>query len=257
MGNTPSRSDLSLAGKIAVVTGGGTGIGKAIALEFARAGADVAIAGRRQSVLDDTVAELRDLGRRAIAVTTDVQLKTDVDELASRVVEELGGVDILVNNPANGGSGPSLLDSDESRWDEIIDTNLKSVYLASHAFGPGMLERERGSIINISSIASLRPDGCRIYGIAKVGVNFLTRGLAQDMAPNVRVNCIAPGTVRTDMLTVDIGEEEENWDRLARYVPLKRVADPVDMGTVALFLASDASNYVTGQTLAVDGGLFL
>lgn len=253
----PSQSDLSLAGQVAVVTGGGTGIGRAIALEFARAGADVAIAGRRQSVLDQTVAEILETGRRAVGITTDVQQKNSVDDLAQIVSAELGDAHILVNNAANGGSGPSLLDSDESRWDEIIDTNLKSVYLACRAFAPAMLEHQRGSIINVSSIASLRPDGCRIYGIAKTGVNFLTRGLAQDMAPHVRVNCIAPGTVRTDMLTVDIGEDEQNWARLAQYVPLKRVADPVDIGTVALFLASNAANYVTGQTLAVDGGMFL
>ena len=256
MGNTASRTDLSLAGKVAVVTGGGTGIGKAIALEFAKAGANVAVAGRRTEVLEETSAEIQALGRRSISVPTDVSQKTAVDNLAARVESELGDVDILVNNAANGGSGPSLLDSDETRWDEIVDTNLKSVYLCCRAMGPGMIERGRGNIINISSVASLQPEGgCRIYGIAKIGVNFLTRGLAQDMAAHgVRVNCIAPGTVRTDMLTVDVGEAEENWERLAKYVPLRRVADPIDIGTVALFLASDASNYVTGQTLTVDGG---
>ena len=120
-----------------------------------------------------------------------------------------------MNNAANGGSGPSLLDSDEQRWDEIIDTNLKSVYLCCHAVGPTMIERGSGSILNISSIASLRAsEGARIYGIAKAGMNFLTRGLAVDLAPhNIRVNCIAPGAVQTDMLAADVGTRKAGATR--------------------------------------------
>ena len=252
-----SAASLSLAGETAVVTGGGTGIGKGIALEFARAGADVVVAGRRPEVLEVAAGEIRALGRRALAVPTDVKKRGDVERLIETATEAFGGIDILVNNAANGGSGPSMADSDEERWDEIVDTNLKSVYLCCHAVIPGMIDRKTGCIINISSVASLRPDGCRIYGIAKAGVNFMTRGLAQDLAPhNIRVNCIAPGAVRTDMLTVDVGEDEENWEKLATYIPLGRVADPVDMGTVALFLASPAAHYISAQTIAVDGALF-
>ena len=252
-----STASLSVAGQVAVVTGGGTGIGKGIALEFARAGADVAVAGRRPQVLEEAAEEIRGLGRRAIAVPTDVTQRVDVERLIARATDELGGIDILVNNAANGGSGPSMADSDEERWDEIVDTNLKSVYLCCHAAVPGMIARKSGCIINISSVVSMHPQGCRIYGIAKAGVNFLTRGLAQDLAPhNIRVNCIAPGAVRTDMLAFDVGEDEENWEKLARYIPLGRVADPVDMGTVALFLASPAANYISAQTIAVDGAVF-
>ena len=252
-----STASLSVADQVAVVTGGGTGIGKGIALEFARAGADVAIAGRRAGVLEDAAEEIRALGRRALAVPTDVTKPAEVEHLMARATAELGGIDILVNNAANGGSGPSMADSDEERWDEIVDTNLKSVYLCCRAVIPGMIDRKTGCIINISSVASMRPEGCRIYGIAKAGVNFMTRGLAQDLAPhNIRVNCIAPGAVRTDMLTVDVGEDEENWERLAKYIPLGRVGDPVDMGTVALFLASPAAHYISAQTIAVDGALF-
>ena len=252
-----STASLSVADQVAVVTGGGTGIGKGIALEFARAGADVAIAGRRAGVLEDAAEEIRALGRRALAVPTDVTKPAEVEHLMARATEELGGIDILVNNAANGGSGPSMADSDEERWDGIVDTNLKSVYLCCRAVIPGMIDRKTGCIINISSVASMRPEGCRIYGIAKAGVNFMTRGLAQDLAPhNIRVNCIAPGAVRTDMLTVDVGEDEENWERLAKYIPLGRVGDPVDMGTVALFLASPAAHYISAQTIAVDGALF-
>jgi NAD(P)-dependent dehydrogenase (short-subunit alcohol dehydrogenase family) len=251
-----SVESLSLAGKVAIVTGGGTGIGRGIALAFARAGADVAVTGRRTGPLDATAKEIEGIGRRALAISTDVSVKNDVDNMIERTNAELGDIDILVNNAANGGSGPSMLDSNEARWDQIIDTNLKSVYLCCHAVGQGMIARGRGNIINISSIAGIDPGGCRIYGVAKAAVNFLTRGLSIDMAPHgVRVNCIAPGAVRTDMLTHDVGTEEENWDQLATYIPLQRVGQPIDMASVALFLASDAANYITGQTIAVDAGL--
>ena len=145
-------TSLSLGGRTALVTGGGTGIGKSIALEFAKAGANVAVSGRRPAPLMEVVKEIKDLGREAIAVPTDVSQKTEVGALISQVNNELGEIDILVNNAANGGSGPSLLDSDEDRWDEIIDTNLKSVYLCCHAVGQTMIKRGTGNIINISSI---------------------------------------------------------------------------------------------------------
>ena len=252
-----STASLSLDGKTAVVTGGGTGIGKGIALEFARAGAEVAIAGRRPDVLSETAAEIRALGRRALAVPTDVTQRDEVERLIASATEAFGSIDILVNNAAHGGSGPSMADSDEERWDEIIDTNLKSAYLCCRAVVPGMIASKTGCIINISSVAATRPEGCRIYGIAKAGVNFMTRGLAQDLAPhNIRVNCIAPGAVRTDMLTVDVGEDEENWDKLASYIPLGRVGAPADIGTVALFLASPAAHYISAQIITVDGALY-
>ena len=253
----PSTASLSLDGQVAVVTGGGTGIGKGIALEFAGAGADVVIAGRRADVLEAAAEEIRAVGGRAAAVPTDVTRRDEVEGLIEAATEAFGGIDILVNNAAHGGSGPSMADSDEERWDEIVDTNLKSAYLCCHAATPGMIERGRGCIINISSVASMRPEGCRIYGIAKAGVNFMTRGLAQDLAPhNIRVNCIAPGAVRTDMLTVDVGEDEEDWDQLASYIPLGRVGAPADIGTVALFLASPAAHYISAQIISVDGALF-
>ena len=250
-------TSLSLGGRTALVTGGGTGIGKSIALEFAKAGANVAVSGRRPAPLMEVVKEIKDLGREAIAVPTDVSQKTEVEALISQVNNELGEIDILVNNAANGGSGPSLLDSDEDRWDEIIDTNLKSVYLCCHAVGQTMIKRGTGNIINISSIASLRAsEGARIYGIAKAGMNFLTRGLAMDMAPhNVRVNCIAPGAVQTDMLAADVGDKPENWEQLGGFIPLGRVGQPIDIAATALFLASDAANYVTAQIITVDAGL--
>ena len=258
MDSPDGTTSFSVDGDVAVVTGGGTGIGRAIALELAKAGVDVAVAGRRPGVLETTAKEIEALGRRALAVPADVSRKSDVEHLFERVREELGEVDILVNNAANGGSGPALLGSDEERWDEIMDTNLKSVYLCCRAVGPGMIERKRGNIINISSIDGIMPSGsCRIYGISKAAMNFLTSGLALDMAPhNVRVNGIAPGATRTDLLAADVGTDEENWDALAKLIPLQRIARPLDIATAAVFLASDAGNYVVGQTLVVDAGLY-
>ena len=258
MSSPAATTSFSVDGDVAVVTGGGTGIGRAIALEFAKAGVDIAICGRRLDVLEATAKEIEALGRRALAVPADVSRKSDIEHLFERVRDELGDVDILVNNAANGGPGPSLLDSDEERWDEIIDTNLKSVYLCCRAVGQSMMERKRGNIINISSIDGIMPSGsCRIYGISKAAMNFLTRGLALDMAPhNVRVNGIAPGATRTDLLAADVGTDEESWDALAQLIPLRRVARPLDIATAAVFLASDAGNYVVGQTLVVDAGLY-
>ena len=252
-----SKASLSLAGKVALVTGGGTGIGRSIALEFARQGANIAVSGRRPEPIKKVAEEIKETGRDSIAVPTDVSKKSEVDQLVTTVNQTLGKIDILVNNAANGGSGPSLLDSDEQRWDEIIDTNLKSVYLCCHAVGPTMIERGSGSILNISSIASLRAsEGARIYGIAKAGMNFLTRGLAVDLAPhNIRVNCIAPGAVQTDMLAADVGDTPESWEQLGNFIPLGRVGQPIDIAATALFLVSDASNYVTSQIITVDAGL--
>jgi len=248
---------LSLEGKVAVVTGGGSGIGRGIALKFAGAGADVVVAGRRLAVLEEVAQEIKTMGRRSLAIQTDVSKKADVDNLAQKTIKEFGAIDILVNNAAHGGHGPSLLDSDEDRWDEIIDTNLKSVYLCCHTIAKGMIERKKGSIINISSVDGVRPAGsCRIYGIAKAGVIFLTRGLSYDLGPhNVRVNAIAPGAIDTDMLLKDFDGDPEKMRQAGADIPLGRVGQPVDIGTVAQFLASDAANYVTGQTLAVDAGI--
>lgn len=254
-----SKMSFSVSDKVAVVTGGGTGIGRGIALELAKNGADVAIGGRRPGPLEEVAKEIRDLGQRSIAVPTDVTRRSEIENLAATVKSELGDVDILVNNAANGGTGPSLLDSDEERWDEIVDTNLKSVYLSCRAFAPSMIERKRGNIVNISSVASLRaPEGCRIYGIAKIGVNFLTQGLARDLAPHgIRVNCIAPGAVDTEMLAGELGNEEAHYEALKGMIPLGRVAQPIDIATAVLFLASDAANYITAQTLTIDAGLYV
>ncbi|MBW2370414.1 MAG: glucose 1-dehydrogenase [Deltaproteobacteria bacterium] len=253
-----SSPSLSLKGKVAIITGGGTGIGRGIALAFAGAGADVVVCGRRIDPLEEVAGEIQKQGKRSIAIKTDVSNKPDVDNLVLKVIDEFGHVDILVNNAANSGHGPSMLHSDEDRWNQIINTNLKGTYYFCRAVAEGMRERKQGNIINISSIDGMRPPtgGCRIYGISKAAINYMTRGMALELAEyNIRVNAILPGAVKTDFIIQDVGTDPANWKALDSIIPLGRVGQPVDIGSVALFLASNAANYITGQLLVVDAGV--
>ena len=248
--------NLSLEGQVAIVTGGGTGIGRGIALEFAKAGADVVVASRKLANLEKVAEEVRALGRRSLAVQTDISRKTDVDNLVQKVMGEFGAIDILVNNAAVLGKF-SLLEAPEDEWDRVIDTNLKGYYLCCQAVGKRMVERKRGNIINIASTAAFEGGGS--YNISKAGVVNFTRGLARELGRyNIRVNAIAPGWVITDMAKYIMREDPERLRREAEAtIPLGRMAEPSDIASVALFLASDASSLITGQTIVVDGGLKL
>ncbi len=258
MMNIPiSNTSLSLEGKVAIITGGGTGIGRAIALEFARAGADVCVAGRRLAPLEEVAKEIKALDRRSLAVQTDVSRKTDVDNLVERTVGELGGVDILVNS-AGVLSRVSILEAREDEWDRVINIDLKGCYLCCQALGKRMVEQRKGNIINVSSIGGVstgRGVDISAYGIAKAGVIRLTKGLAWELGRyNIRVNAIAPGQVRTEMIQ-DIWSNPERLKQAKAKTALGRLADPSEIATVALFLASDASSNITGQTIIADSGL--
>lgn len=256
-----STSLSSLERQIAIVTGGGTGIGRAIALEFANAGADVVVTGRRLPVLEQAAEEINALGRRSLVVQTDVSEKGQVELFVRNVMDELGSIDILVNSAAltigydQPPYGVPLLDLSEEAWDKAMDTNLKGCYLCCQAVGRRMVEQRKGNIVNIASVAAFR-GSARIpaYSISKAGVVSLTRGLAKELAPhNIRVNAIAPGLVRTEMdkdRLNDPARVEEAVDR----IPLGRIPEPEDVAGVALFLVSDASRHVTGETIVVDGG---
>lgn len=247
---------LSLAGKVAIVTGGKRGIGKALALAFAEAGADVVVCGR---VIEDgelvaVADEIQRLGRRSLAVRTDITKKTEVDNLVQRVMDEFGGIDILVNNAGMNIMVP-LLELREDGWDKIINTDLKGYFLCSQAVGKTMVDRKRGNIINIASRSAMKAiERMGAYCIAKVGVVMLTRVLALELARyNIRVNALAPSTVRTKF-SEPLWNDPEKLKRLEASIPLGYLAEPSDIIGTALFLASDASSYITGQTIIVDGG---
>ncbi len=251
-----SMPSFSLEGKVAIVTGGGTGIGRGIALEFAKAGADVVVGSRKLVNLEKVAEEVRALGRRSLAVQTDISRKADVDNLVQRVMGEFGGIDILVNNAVVFTRTP-VIEISEDDWDKTFDINLKGYYLCCQAVGKEMVERRKGSIINVASTAGFRvgPTNSTIYSTAKAGVIMLARGLARELGSyNIRVNTIAPGTVRTKMTERTWSDPERLKQEEAR-MPLGRLGEPSDIGSVAVFLASDASRHITGSTIVVDGGL--
>ena len=252
-----SIPNLSLEGKVAVVTGGRRGIGRAIALTFAEAGTDVAVCDVvvEGGEMEAVVEEIKKLGRRSLAVQTDVTQKAQVDNLVKRVEDEFGVIDILVNNVGGGSARALLLETSEDDWDRVLDTNLKGCFLCSQAVTKRMIERKKGNIINIASINAFVVHKERApYSISKAGVLMLTKGLALQLASyNIRVNAIAPGPIKTHQQQSVMSDSKRLKEVVAR-IPLGRLGEPSEVADVALFLASDASRYITGDTIVVDGG---
>ena len=244
-----------LEGKIALVTGASRGIGAAIALAFAEAGADVAISSRKQDALEPVAERIRERGRRCLACAAHNGRSEDLQALATRVVDELGPIDVLVNNAGtNPVFGPINL-VQEAAWDKIFAVNLKGTFLLSKAVADGMMARGTGSIINVASVAGLRPaTGLGAYSVSKAGVIMLTKVCATEWATaGVRVNCLAPGLVDTQFSHVLI-HTEAIYEQAKRDIPMDRYATTDEMVGPALFLASDASSFVTGHILYADGG---
>lgn len=251
--STPS---LSLAGKVAIVTGGSRGIGKAIALTFAEAGADVVVCSRdTDGKLEPAAEEIRGLGRRSVAVLADVTQKAAVDNLVQRTMAEFGAIDILVNNVGTV-IRASVAEHSEADWDNVMDTNLKSYFLCSRAVSKIMMDQKRGNIISTASMRGIVAAPGRVsYSVSKAGVIMLTRVLALELASyNIRVNAIAPGWIRTE-LTEPLYSDPKAREEVNATIPMGRWATADEMANVALFLASDASSYVTGHTLVADGGI--
>jgi NAD(P)-dependent dehydrogenase (short-subunit alcohol dehydrogenase family) len=246
-----------LNGKSAVVTGGRRGIGKAIALAFAEAGADVAVCDIfvDDGLLNQTKAEIDKRGSRSLAMKTDVSQREDVQKLIQTAMETFGKIDILVNSAGVWIPGQTLLECNENDWNKVIDTNLKGTYLCCQAAGKIMVRQKGGSIINISSQVGLTPGaGAGAYPISKAGIIMLTRQLALEVAGhNVRVNALAPGIVKTDFNSA-FWKKPEVEKKTADMVPLKRLAESEDIAQAALFLASDDAGYITGEVLCVNGG---
>jgi len=245
----------SLEGKVAIVTGGSKGIGREIALAFAEVGADVVVCSRAlDGQLEAVAEEIRGLGRRSLAIPTDITQKASIDNMVQRTADEFGAIDILVNNAGLLVVTPFLEHSEET-WDQVIDTNLKGYFLCSQAVAKKMIDRKKGNIINMSSIRGLRAGRDRVaYCVSKSGVIMMTQVMALELAQyNIRVNAIAPGWIKTQ-LNERLWRAPENRKKIEATVPLGHLAEPDTIAGAALFLASDVSSYITGHTLAVDGG---
>lgn len=246
----------SLAGRVAIVTGSGRGIGKGIALGFADAGADVVVLARTVSEIEETAAEIRAMGRRSLSIPTDVRRAEQVMNMVKKVVEEFGHVDVLVNN-AGGTFVTPILEVSEDGWDAIVRENLKSCFLCSKAVAELMVKQNNGCIINITSLAATTGAiGLAPYAAAKAGMISLTQTSAAEWAPyGIRVNAISCGTVLTENMLKNLFPTPESQAEAAKYNLLRRLGQPEDIALAALFLASDASNWVTGQTFYINGGV--
>lgn len=248
-------ASFDLTGRVAVVTGGGQGIGEGIARGFARAGAAVVVAARHADrvarVADEIIAE----GGRALAVPTDVTDRAGLVALADAAVEHFGGLHVWVNNAGGSPVQRPLRELDEAEWEACLRLNLTAVWQASVIAADRM--DDGGCIINVSSPAATRAvPGSGHYSAAKAGVNALTLTMSVELAPSIRVNGIAPGFVPTEVVMTAMGTDTEALERLAdKRIPLKRLGTPDDMAAAAIYLASDAGSWVTGQTITVSGGL--
>lgn len=251
--------ELSLEGKVAIVTGGGRGLGKAIALSLAGFGAATVLAGRTESYLEETVQEIKQLGREALAIPTDVTKLDQVKHMVERTVSTFDKVDILVNN-AGAIIEKSLLDHTEEEWRSVLDVNLTSQFLCCKAVAPYFVEQQKsGKVINVASMVGASVAGVnRIsYCASKGGVVSFTKGLALEWARyNINVNAVAPGNFRWGM-TESLFNDPPLLQRVTRRIPLRRFGEPSDIGALVAFLASDLSDYITGEVFLIDGGYSL
>jgi NAD(P)-dependent dehydrogenase (short-subunit alcohol dehydrogenase family) len=247
---------MRFAGKTVLVTGGGRGIGQAIALGFAREGASVAVNAAHLSTAEDTATQIRQEGGKALAIEANVADESQVKELIDRVVRELGGLDILVNNA--GVSQPIMptLEQDTADWDRVMATNLRSAYLCSKAAGKHMVAQHSGKIVNIASITGLTGQPMRTaYAPSKAAMLNLTKALAVEWGPfNINVNAVAPGYVMTDLVRNFISQGKVNEEAMLKRTPLGRLSAPEDIAEAVMFLASDAARNITGIHIPVDAG---
>jgi len=244
-----------LANQIAVVTGAGRGIGRAIALRFAGAGADVACVSRTAENSEKVAGEIRALGRRAWPYAADVADAAAVAAVAEKIVAEAGRVDILVNNAGINRDG-LLMRMSEADWDAVLDTNLKGAFFFTKAFSRAFLKQRSGRIVNISSVIGLIGNAGQCnYSASKAGLIGFTRSVAKEFASRgVTVNAVAPGFIETDMTAAMTPESKAD---IARRIPLNRFGAAEDIAQAALFLAGPGAGYITGQVLTVDGGLVI
>ncbi len=245
---------VDLGGKVAIVTGGGRGIGRAIALGLARAGASVVVASRTQKEIEGVAEEIRGLGRKALAIATDLTVHEQLESLIQRTLQEFGRIDILVNNAARSFLR-SLLDLREDGWDKVFHTNVRAVWLLSRLAVKTMMEQKSGRIINITTVGAEKAElGMGAYASSKAALKMLTRCMAREWAPfGINVNAVGPGLTRTEF-SKPIWSNPEVAKQVSGLIPKGRLADPEEIVGSVLFLASEGAGFVTGQTIYVDGG---
>ncbi|MCE2392927.1 MAG: SDR family oxidoreductase [Proteobacteria bacterium] len=253
-GTRPAGELFDLTGRVALVTGGSRGLGREMVLGFARAGADVVIASRKLEACERLAREVEESsGRRALPFSCHVAHWEQLDALAEAAYREFGRVDVLVNNAGLSPLYDRVVDVSEELYDKVLGINLKGPFRLSALIGTRMAEADGGSIINVSSVGSIRPGaGIVPYSAAKAGLNAMTVAFAHTFGPKVRVNCIMPGSFMTD---ASRGWDPDAFEKSARRLALRRGGDPSEIVGTALYLASDASSYTTGAVLRVDGGI--
>ena len=247
--------DFSLAGKVALITGGSRGIGRATALEFAGAGADVVVASRKIEDLEKVAEEIRGTGRKSLAIAAHVGRVEGIGDLVAKTLEKFGRIDILVNNAGTNPSADLALDMEERAWDAIMNLNLKGAFFLSQAVARVMKEKGGGCIINVSSVAGVRLEPLLpVYSISKAALIMATKVMANEWAKyNIRVNAVAPGVVKTQFSRY-LWDNPGTTEGLMEKVPMQRAAETEEIIGAMLYLASDAASYVTGAVITVDGG---
>ena len=257
-------SRFSLTGKRAIVTGGSRGIGKAIAVGMAKAGAQVAVTSRKINDLEATAAEIKAFGGEAFPIQAHLGKMEEINKMVETALTRLGRIDILVNNAGASPAMGSVLETDERLWETIMNLNLKGLYFTSQAVAKVMKKQGGGKIINLASIDGFIPErGVSVYSISKAGVRMITRAFALELAPfNIQVNAIAPGPISTKMLNshwyhLPPEEAKKGKEALAHKNPMGRIGEPDEIAGAAVYLASDASSYTTGTEIVVDGGSLL
>ena len=247
---------ITLQGRVAIVTGASRGIGRAIALRLAQSGARVAVCSRKLEGVEAVAAEIREQGGDSLAVQAHIGHTPEVQVLVEKTLEGFGRIDIIVNNAATNPHFGPLLSASEEQWDKVLDTNAKGVFRLCKAVAPHMEAQGSGKIINLVSIAGLRPSpGMGLYGLSKAVIIQLTQQLAVELgSSNIQVNAIAPGVIKTRFSQL-LWQTPGISERVLAHTPLGRFGEPEEVAGLALFLASSASDYVTGAVFVVDGGL--
>lgn len=250
-----SLPEFNLEGRVAFVTGGGRGLGRAGALAFARAGAHVALVSRTRSQLEETAAAVEALGRKTLVATADTRIAAEVDAAVHAAVAAFGRIDILFNN-AGTNIRRQVVDMPDEDWHTIMDTNLKGAFLVARAVARQMVGQGFGTIINMSSMSATSAEPTKaVYAASKGAIALLTKGLALELAPSgIRVNAIAPGYMLTSLVRGGLDADPERKSRVLARIPLGRLGEPDEIGGALVFLASDAARYITGATIAIDGG---